>query len=107
VLRLRVQIALFLFVCAFAAAPAAGQGGFANLAQDQFFSGTITELTSDSLTVTRTVLGKESSVRTFVITADTRIEGKPRVTARVTVRYVREDEGDRAVHIIVRARNRK
>lgn len=71
---------------------------------DQFFSGTILEITADHITVSRTVLGKDSATRTFVITAETRIEGKPRTKSRVTVRFVSEEESDRAIHIIVRSR---
>ena len=70
---------------------------------DQFFSGIILEVTGDKITVTRTVLGNESDTRTFLITPETRIEGKPSAKSRVTVRYVPSDAGDRAVHIIVRS----
>jgi hypothetical protein len=70
--------------------------------QDQFFSGIVTALNQSSVTVTRTVLGKESAVRTFVITAETHIEGKPKLRSRVTVRFVSDENGDRAVRIIVR-----
>lgn len=70
--------------------------------QDQFFSGIITALTQTSVTVTRTVLGKDSTVRTFTVTPATHIVGKPKVKSRVTVRYVTDEDGDRAVRIIVR-----
>jgi hypothetical protein len=70
--------------------------------QDQFFSGIITALSSTSVTVTRTVLGKESTVRTFAITAQTHVEGKPKVKSRVTVRFESDENGARAVRIIVR-----
>ncbi|MFN7995710.1 MAG: hypothetical protein U0Q18_19020 [Bryobacteraceae bacterium] len=73
--------------------------------QDQFFAGTITALNETSITVTRTVLGKESTVRSFSITPETHIEGKPKVKSRVTVRFVSGEEGDRAVRIIVRGAN--
>ena len=69
---------------------------------DQFFSGIVTALTETSVTVTRTVLGKESTVRTFIITPETHIEGKPKTKSRVTVRFVPDENGDRAVRIIVR-----
>ena len=72
-------------------------------AEDQFFSGTVTALDAAKITVTRTVLGTESTTRTFALTAETRFEGKPKVKARVTVRFVTEDEKDRAVHVVVRA----
>ena len=70
--------------------------------QDQFFAGNITALTETSITVTRTVLGKESAVRTFAITPETHIEGNPKLKSKVTVRYITTDEGDRAIRIIVR-----
>jgi hypothetical protein len=71
--------------------------------QDHFFAGTITALASDKITVSRTVLGSKPDTRTFLIKPETRIEGKPRLKARVTVRWVPDEEGDRAVHIIVRS----
>jgi len=69
--------------------------------QGEFFSGSVTVLSSDKVTVLRAELGKNVT-RTFVITPETKIEGKPRVKSRVTVRFVPADDGDRAVHIIVR-----
>lgn len=69
---------------------------------DQFFSGIVTDLTSDRISVERTVLGQGSDSHTFMITPETRVEGKLRLRARVTVRYVSSEDGDRAVHIIVR-----
>jgi len=53
------------------------------------------------------VLGKSSETRTFLVTPETRVEGKLRVKARVTVRYTREEQGDRALHIIVRSSQKK
>jgi hypothetical protein len=75
--------------------------------REYFFAGYITVLSEDQVTVRRTVLGDRSSTRTFAITPETRIEGEPRVKARVTVQYVPEEEGDRAVQIIVRAAQKK
>ena len=71
--------------------------------KDQFFAGYITAVSDTEITVSRTVLGKQSSTRTFRITPETKIEGKPKVKAKVTVQFVAAEEGDRAVHIIVRA----
>jgi hypothetical protein len=76
-------------------------------AQSEFFSGVVTELTADKITVLKSVLGKNSDTRTFLITDETRVEGKLRVKARVTVRYAREEDGDRALHIIVRISQKK
>ena len=56
-----------------------------------------------SLTVNRTVLGKNSSTKTFILTAETMYEGgKPQVRAQVTIRYVTTEDGDRALRVIVR-----
>ena len=72
--------------------------------QDQYFAGTITALSETSLTVTRTVLGKDSTIRTFAITTDTVIQGgKPKLKSKVTVKWVSGDDGDRAIKIILRA----
>ena len=73
----------------------------------EFFSGVVTELSPDRIIVLKTVLGKNSDTRTFVITADTRVEGKLRVKARVTVRYTHEEDSNRALHIIVRTSKKK
>jgi hypothetical protein len=73
----------------------------------EFFSGVVTTLAEDKITVFKTVLGKSSETHTFLITPETRVEGKLRVKVRVTVRYTREEEGDRALHIIVRSSQKK
>lgn len=75
--------------------------------REQYFAGYITALTDIQITVTRTVLGDKSSTRTFAITPETRIDGKPKVKSRVTVQYVADEEGDRAVQIIVRSPSQK
>jgi hypothetical protein len=74
---------------------------------DQYFSGTVTALEESKITVTRTVLGTDSTTKTFVITPKTRMEGKPKVKSRVTVRFVTEDDVDRAIHILVRPAAKK
>jgi len=73
----------------------------------EFFSGVVTTLSENKITVFKTVLGKSSETRTFLITPETRVEGKLRAKVRVTVRYTRADEGDRALHIIVRTSQKK
>ncbi len=72
------------------------------VATEPYFSGTVTKLEKDSITVARTVLGKQDAVRTFIVTSETRTEGKLRVNARVTVQFVESQDGDRAVQIVVR-----
>ena len=69
---------------------------------EEYFSGTVVAYAEESVTVARTVLGKSSSSRRFVITNETQIEGKLKVKVRVTVQYITKDEVDRALHIIVR-----
>ena len=72
------------------------------------FSGTVTTVDSSSLTVIRAGDGKVPGTHTFAITAETTFEGgKPKVASRVTVRYVEAEDGDRAVHVIVRPAARK
>jgi hypothetical protein len=73
----------------------------------EFFSGVITALADDKLTVFKTVLGKNAETRTFVISKETRVEGKLRLKVRVTVRYIRDEDGDHALHIIVRTSQKK
>lgn len=65
------------------------------------FSGVITAFSATSLTVVR---AEPKDTKTFAITPETRFEGpKVQMNARVTVRYMAGDEGDRAVRVIVRA----
>ncbi len=68
----------------------------------QFFSGTVTAFSSESITVVRRGFGKDSVTRTFVVDKATKIEGRLRVKAKVTVRHAAIENGERAVHIIVR-----
>lgn len=75
--------------------------------RSEFFSGSVTALADDKITVFKTVLGKNSETRTFLINRETRVEGKLRMKARVTVRYTHGEEGDRALHIIVRVSQKK
>ena len=72
-----------------------------------FFSGVVTAFSGDQITVLRAVPRKSSETRTFAITKETRVEGKLRLKVRVTVRYVRDDDSDRALHIIVRISQKK
>ena len=70
--------------------------------QANFFSGTVTETTPEKIAVSRTVLGQPPETRSFQITSETTVEGKLQSNARVTVRFRPGDNGDVAVHIIVR-----
>lgn len=100
--------AFLLFFSPVPSIPVKAQGAApAEQPHAEFFSGVVTALTGDQITVFKTVLGKNSETRTFLITPDTRIEGKLRLKTRVTVRYARAEDGDRAVHIIVRTSQKK
>jgi hypothetical protein len=69
---------------------------------DAFFSGTVVELSSEKVTVSRTVLGKPAEKRSFLLTGDTKVEGKLAPKTRVTVRYITGEQGDVALSILVR-----
>ena len=67
------------------------------------FSGTVTKLTDESVTVVRKVAGHEAVTREFARGASTKVEGKLREKVRVTVRYkAGGDGGFVAIYIIVR-----
>lgn len=69
----------------------------------EFVSGTVADLPPGKIIVNRAVLGKPAEMRTFTITPDTKIEGKLRVRARVTVGFKASEESEPvAVRIIVR-----
>jgi hypothetical protein len=70
---------------------------------DETFSGLIVEVSATKITVSRSILGKPAEKRTFAIQPDTRIEGKLRVHARVTVGFVKSDDGDAARLVVVRS----
>ena len=69
---------------------------------DETFSGPIVEVSATKITVSRSILGKPAEKRTFWIKPDTRIEGKLRVRAKVTVGFVKTDDGDVARLVVVR-----
>ena len=69
---------------------------------DHTFSGPIIEVTATQITVSRSILGKPAEKHRFLIQSDTRVEGKLRVKAKVTVGYVTTDDGDVARLVVVR-----
>lgn len=73
---------------------------------DDTFSGPVVELSATRITVSRSILGKPAEKHTFVIQADTRIEGRLRVRTKVTVGFVSTDKGDIARLIVVRGAQR-
>jgi hypothetical protein len=69
---------------------------------DETFSGPIVEFSPTKIVVSRSILGKPAEKHSFSINSDTRIEGKLRVKAKVTVGYVTTDDGDIAKLVVVR-----
>jgi hypothetical protein len=69
---------------------------------DDTFSGPVVELSATKITVSRSILGRPAERHTFLIKSDTRIEGRLRVRAKVTVGFVTKDDGDVARLIVVR-----
>jgi hypothetical protein len=69
---------------------------------DDTFSGSILELSASKITVSRSILGKPAEKRVFLITSETRIEGKCRLKQKVTIGFVTTDDGDVARLIVVR-----
>lgn len=69
---------------------------------ESFFSGNVVSFDSTRVTVTRRTLTLAWLTKTFVLDPETRIEGTLKEKARVTVKFEKTDQGDRAIHIIVR-----
>jgi hypothetical protein len=69
---------------------------------DDTFSGSIIEVSTSKITVSRSILGKPAEKRVFLITSETRIEGKLHVKLKVTIGFVTSDDGDVARLIVVR-----
>ncbi len=69
---------------------------------DDTFSGSVVQLAAAQVTVSRSILGKPAEKRIFFIKSDTRVEGKLRMNAKVTIGFVTSDDGDVARLIVVR-----
>ena len=70
----------------------------------EFCSGTVVDLSPDSITVRRTLAGPEYEERRFVINSETKVEGTLKTDRRVTVGFVKTEEGEIARRILVRGR---
>ena len=82
--------------------PAAQQGvAQESEAQTDTFSGTVTELKSDRVAVRRSIAGSNVENKVFLIQSDTRVEGKLRLKARVTVGFISNENGDAVARLIV------
>lgn len=68
----------------------------------QFFAGTVTAVDSRHVTVSRTLVGRPTVTRTFLINSQTKMRKSTVVPkAKVTVRYQHLAEGDLALEIQV------
>jgi hypothetical protein len=97
---------LCLFLAFAAGSPALMSGQEQELAPEpntEFISGPVTDLSGGRIVINRAVLGKPPENRSFLVKPETKIEGRLRVNARVTVGFKPSEEGDVAVRIIVRA----
>lgn len=74
-------------------------------AQAAFFSGNVVSFDAQKVTVTRRTLTLSWVTKTFLLDSDTKIEGTLKPKARVTVKFEKTEEGDRAIHIIVRSKS--
>lgn len=73
----------------------------------QFFAGTVTDLTPQQITVSRTPAGRPTEKRTFVINPKTKMnKAALKVKSRVTVRYQHMDRSDIALEIHLQPRAR-
>lgn len=76
-------------------------------AEGNIFSGTVTAVAPDRITVVRKVPAKADESRDFAIDKVTKVEGRLRVNARVSVRFKAGDDGvSHALHIIVRTESK-
>lgn len=74
----------------------------------EFVSGSVAEIPPGRIVVNRAVPGKSPENRSFRVTEETKVEGKLRVGARVTIGFRTTDEGEPiAVRIIVRQDGRR
>ena len=72
------------------------------IAHDEFFSGSVQEVSETSVSVSRSLPGKNPETKVFMMDAETIVEGKLKKLARVTVGFRSHDGQDYAWRIIVR-----
>lgn len=68
----------------------------------QFFAGTLTTVDASHIIVSRTLVGKATETRTFLMQAKTKTNRALHPRQRVTVRYQHLPEGDVALEVLVR-----
>ena len=77
-------------------------------APSDFVSGTVVEMPAGKLVVNRAVVGKPAENHTFTLTPETKVEGRLRVNARVTVGFKTTEAGETvAVRVIVRPQSER
>ena len=90
------RILSFLLLCAISLTAQES----ASKKEDTFFAGTVSSWDAAKLVVSRPVAAKKEQ-RTFRMTPETKVEGKLRAKARVTVRYISGEDGDVATLVVV------
>ena len=98
----RRKLVQTFFGCALFLAPLLAQEEAPN-----FYSGYVVDLPSGKVSVERSILGQPPETRSFILTKSTKVEGKLKLKARVTVQFEASDQGDVALHIIVRTGSNK
>jgi hypothetical protein len=77
--------------------------GSKSTSEGDIFSGTVTASAPDKITVVRKAPARADESREFAVDKDTKIEGRLRVNARVSVRFKADEDGVfHALRIIVR-----
>jgi len=72
--------------------------------EGDIFSGTVTAVGAAQITVVRKVPAKADESRDFAVDKNTKVEGRLRVNARVSVRFKTGDDGlSHALRVIVRS----
>ena len=101
--RVRFGFATFLLSASLALAQEGEKpdGTKAEPPYTETFSGPVVELTSGKIVVSRSILGKPPEKRTLTIKTETRVEGKLRVRAKVTVGFVVTNDGEYIARLIV------
>jgi hypothetical protein len=79
-----------------------GQDAKEALPPVRFWSGRLVEITDESVTVRRTLPGREPEDRKFLRTPATKVDGELALSVRVTVGYVQSAQTNVARRIVVR-----
>src|SRR5690242_8334201 len=92
--RFRTGLLLLALACQTSALHAADEQETPAEAPSDFVSGTVVEIPQGKLVVNRAVIGKPPENHTFTVTPETKIEGRLRVNARVTVGFKNTEDGE-------------